>query len=304
LALVRETAKHFPVKLFYMTVSGNTLVGAANESGQIKLYAVDLNSGQMRQIGVSNPGVGTIRASERYVVWDRDEAEVFVYDSQANKETLVAPGRYPDVSGNIVVWIDTRNARPDDPSDIYGYDLSLRKEFPIVVRSGRQTQPKIAGQWVAYLDIVGDEDYRLRVHHLKTDEDFEIGTVPVFKPPSALVAAEYFALSSNRLAWISAQDIHTVHIYDLDARTDRALLKSETAFHNVLLDGDILLGDGGRIGYDLSRNVSFSVPHATGEWLGAGGSPILLSRNRLVWAMTKDGEEVQHLFTAQIVWDK
>jgi hypothetical protein len=303
LTLIEGVAPRSSGRLFSMALSGDTLVGATKESDQIKLYVIDLNSGQMRQIGTSNPGVAIMRTSGQYIVWNRDEAEILAYDLQANKEIYIAPGKYPDMSGRTVVWIDLRNVHQGDLADIYGYDLSLEQEFPVIVRPGRQTQPKIAGQWVAYLEIVGEMDYRLRVHHISTGEDFEIGAVPVFIPPSFLVAAQYFAISGNHLAWVSAQNSYEIHVYDLDTRTDRVILKSETSLHDILLDGDILLYDGGK-GYDLSLNVSFSIPPMGGEWLGAGGSPLLLSGDRLVWTVEKDTDQIRHLFTARIVRDK
>lgn len=304
LTLAEGAATRSSVHLFSMALSGDTLVGAANESGQIKLYVVDLDSGQMHQIGTSNPGVAIIRTSGQYIAWNRDEADILAYDLQANKEIYIAPGRYPDISGSVVVWIDLRNVHQGDLADIYGYDLNLGQEFPVVVRPGRQTQPKISGQWVAYLEIIKEMDYRLHVHHIQTGKDFEIGAVPVFLPPSSLVTAEYFALSGNRLAWVPAQNPSSVHLYDLTTHTDRIVIESERTFHDILLDGDILLCDGGRIGYDLSLNVSFSIPPMGEEWLGAGSSPLLLSGDRLVWTMEKDTDQIQHLFTARIIRDK
>ncbi len=297
----------YPLERFWsMALDGNTLVGMANESGQIKLYALDLKSGHIRQLGTSNPGVSAIHASGRYVVWNRDQTDVFAYDLQMDTETRIASGAYPDVSGSIIVWVDLRNLNQGDLADIYGYDLDLGQEFPIVARPGRQVQPKIANLWVAYLEIIGERDYRLRVHHIQTGEDFEVGAVPVFIPPSFLVAAQYFAISGNRLAWVPAQNPSSVHLYDLNTRTDRILLESESPYLDLRLDGDILVffHNDSLIGYDLVRDTSFSIPRVpSDEWLGASSS-LFLSEGRLVWALTRDTEQAQHLFEAWIVRDK
>jgi hypothetical protein len=151
LILVEEAATRSSVHLFSMALSGNTLVGATKESGQIKLYAINLNSGQMQQIGTSDPGVAIMHTSAQYAVWNRGVRDVFAYDLQTGKETHIALGAYPDVSGSIVVWVDWRNVEQGDSANIYGYDLKLGQEFPVVMRPGAQTQPKIVGQWIAYL---------------------------------------------------------------------------------------------------------------------------------------------------------
>lgn len=286
--------------LFRKALSGNILVGAANESGQIKLYAVDLNSGWIRQIGTSNPGVEVMRVSGRYVVWNRASVEeVFAYDLQANKETRIASGIYPDVSSNIVVWVDWRHVDQGDSTDIYGYDLTAGTEFSVITRPGTQTQPRISGAWVAYLEMVGETDYRLRAHHIQTGEDFEVGAVPVFIPPSTLVAAEYFAISGNRLAWIPAQDLGAIHVYDLNTRKDRVLPNPVLGFSRPMmlaLDGDILVyWDEQWIGYDLSRDVAFSVPVFPSDERRGGNPQLFVSGNRLVWILGSD------LFTAPIV---
>jgi beta propeller repeat protein len=59
----------------------------------------------------------------------------------------------PDVSGNIVVWTDSRND-PGDRSnlDIYGYDLSTHTEFPICAAPGSQESPAISGNIVVWED--------------------------------------------------------------------------------------------------------------------------------------------------------
>ncbi len=290
-----------PVGLFGTALSGNSLVGAAKESGQIKLYAVDLNNGQIRQIGTSDPGIAEMQVAGQYVVWNQGGTNnVFAYDLQKGQEIRIARGAYPGVSGSIVVWVDWRDVDQGDPANIYGYDLALGKEFSVVTRPGKQVSPKIADQWVAYLEIAGNEDYRLRAHHIQTGEDFEVGAVPVFVPPSDLVAAGYFAISDNRLAWVPAQDLGAVHIYDLTTRKERVLPNPVLGFsHPMLLalDSDILVyWDEQWIGYDLSRDVAFSIPQfPSDEWRGEGNTPPLLSESRVVWVLGSD------LFTAQIV---
>jgi beta propeller repeat protein len=53
-----------------------------------------------------------------------------------------------DVSGDIIVWSDTRNAT----SDIYGYDIAKGVEFPICTNAAAQSQPRISGDLVVWND--------------------------------------------------------------------------------------------------------------------------------------------------------
>ena len=66
----------------------------------------------------------------------------------------------PAIYGNIVVWQDYRNAKDanDYNADIYGYDLSAKKEFAITTAPGRQAKPTIAGNLVAWADYRNEPD--------------------------------------------------------------------------------------------------------------------------------------------------
>ena len=54
----------------------------------------------------------------------------------------------PDINGNIIVWQDNRN----NNWDIYGYNLTTRKEFQITDDSHDQTSPAISGNVVVWQD--------------------------------------------------------------------------------------------------------------------------------------------------------
>ncbi|MBN1806331.1 MAG: hypothetical protein JW837_13870 [Sedimentisphaerales bacterium] len=54
----------------------------------------------------------------------------------------------PDINGNIIVWQDDRN----NNWDIFGYNLTTRKEFQITDDSNDQTNPAISGNVVVWQD--------------------------------------------------------------------------------------------------------------------------------------------------------
>ena len=69
-----------------------------------------------------------------------------------------APGyQYqPAVSGQFVVWVDSRNdTSGNDETHIYAYDLSAGQEFPLVAADGWQASPAISGDLLAWEDARG-----------------------------------------------------------------------------------------------------------------------------------------------------
>ena len=54
----------------------------------------------------------------------------------------------PAISGDIVVWMDSRNGN----LDIYGYNLSTGEEFAICTDPGPQLMPAISGDIVVWAD--------------------------------------------------------------------------------------------------------------------------------------------------------
>ena len=54
----------------------------------------------------------------------------------------------PDIDRNIVVWQDNRNGN----WDIYGYNLTTRREFQITDNPHDQTNPAISGNTVVWED--------------------------------------------------------------------------------------------------------------------------------------------------------
>ncbi len=96
-----------------------------------------------------------------YASSGRDDNDIYGYDIAAKKTfpVIKAPGQQfaPSVYGNIVVWQDGRadpygHGGPLLASDIYGYDLNAKKEFPIIVGSAIHSSPKISGNTVVWVD--------------------------------------------------------------------------------------------------------------------------------------------------------
>jgi beta propeller repeat protein len=133
----------------------------------------------------------------------------------------------PSISGDMVVWQDWRN-QATSGLDIYGYDLTTGKEFPVVVKPGPDSAPRISGQWVVYLEPTtqGKDLADLHAHSLKTGEDFPIGIIPA---PNNASNGTYHAIDGDKVAWMKVTDAtwgqysSELHLYDLTSRTDRKL---------------------------------------------------------------------------------
>ncbi|MBN2294209.1 MAG: hypothetical protein JXM70_17410 [Pirellulales bacterium] len=77
---------------------------------------------------------------------DRSDPRVFVTIPVAQS---AFSEKAPDVSGHIVVWQDNRSGN----WDIYGYNLTTRKEFRITDNAADQTNPAISGDTVVWQDM-------------------------------------------------------------------------------------------------------------------------------------------------------
>ena len=95
------------------------------------------------------------------MVWETQTTQgidLFGYDLSTNTKFVVAqdPGdqEQPSVSGNLVVWEDTRNSN-NKQHDIYGFDLTAHHEFIISSHGGDEVTPKVSGEIVVWADYIG-----------------------------------------------------------------------------------------------------------------------------------------------------
>ena len=105
-------------------VWGNTVVWADNYFGDMDIYAADLSA--TLDAGTSDPN---------------NPVEFAITTSEAEQTN-------PDIDRNIVVWQDNRNG----DWDIYGYNLTTRREFQITNNPYDQTNPAVSGNTVVWED--------------------------------------------------------------------------------------------------------------------------------------------------------
>jgi len=81
----------------------------------------------------------------------------------------------PTISGDIVVWMDTRNGEAN--RDIYGFDLSTYTEFPISTNKWTELYPAISGNFVVWQDN-RNGNWDIFGYDLSTKTEFAIATGP------------------------------------------------------------------------------------------------------------------------------
>jgi hypothetical protein len=231
--------------------------------------------------------------SERWVVGLEDKAtkdgqpsyQLRVHDRQQNKELpmdgLAQANRgYLDLSGSIAIWSDWRNRQSEGRIDIYGYDLDKGIEFPVVQRSGSHIFPHISGVWVIYLEVPAKYEAHLRAVNLKTQEDFEIGTV---RHPDDASTGHFHAIGGNQVAWTHCETAFgcAVHLYDLNTRTDRTLMDGGW-WINQVTDEFLLYGGGNPYIYDLKHNVKIGVINGLP---GQGVERVFMTDRRIIWSL-------------------
>ncbi|MFN8522438.1 MAG: hypothetical protein U0821_04955 [Chloroflexota bacterium] len=128
------------------------------DSRDSSIWYRDLKSGALRRIeGVAGfePAVSGDKIVFR--TGPRDDPEngnIHVFDRSTGAvsgglaTTLEGKRGRPRISGNLVVWWDTRNGQ----GDIYGYDLSTSTEFRVSTGDADQREPDINGNVVVWAE--------------------------------------------------------------------------------------------------------------------------------------------------------
>jgi beta propeller repeat protein len=118
---------------------------------------------------------------------DIDESSgIYGYDIDARREVAIcsAPGSQwaPRIEGGIVAWQDDRNGTWQYPegssnSDIYAYDVTVGREFPVCTASGNQWSPAVSSDLIVWVDYrKGNAD--IFAYDLTTKREFPVCTAP------------------------------------------------------------------------------------------------------------------------------
>lgn len=174
--------------------------------------------------------------------------------------------RCPDISGDIVVWEDYRDApaTSNDPlsyGDIYGYNLATKTEFPICTAPGNQYQPAIWGDWVVWTDAGADwSACRIEGKNIRTGETFTVASTGGHRQDYPRVADGIVVFQ----VYSSSSDMD-VYAYDLTSHRTYPVAATSAYESSGDVGGGVVawLGDsGGRhtiTGYDVYSGSPFTI---------------------------------------------
>ena len=113
------------------------------------------NTGTHKRVPLA--GGQNLEISGTRICYERN-ARIYVYDFVTKKEKAVSPkngsARDCDISGKVVIWQEYRNGH----NDIYGYNLTTRKETRLTTDTALRTAfggPKVSGSHVVWSDSMG-----------------------------------------------------------------------------------------------------------------------------------------------------
>ena len=200
--------------------------------------------------------------------------------------TAAGDQRFAAVSGDIVVWEDSRNGT--DNLDIYGYDLATKTQFPICTAAGSQGWPRISGDIVVWHDYrSGADNPDIYGYDLATKTEFPICTVAGREVEPAI--------SGDTVVWahsLSSMDYPDIYGYDLATKTQFPICTAAGLQGLPAISGDIVVWEDWRnivddapppanvdiYGYDLVTKTEF--PIGTGP--GWQGNPAI-SGDTVAW---------------------
>ena len=196
----------------------------------------------------------------------------------------------PEIAGSMVVWTDNRNGN----LDIYGRDLSTRKDYAVCANKEQQDNPsvtrRVIGGKIHYVAVWVDK----RNHPSGESSDIygrDITTGARFKVAGGATIKWYPEIADHWVVWLEADDVagpYRVKARDLDANKTYTVATS-SVLSSVSVDSRELgsrtvytavytSGKGNISGRNLPAGDPFTVSQRnTFEWMPD------ISHHRVVW---------------------
>lgn len=200
-----------------------------------------------------------------FTPWSSADSSAFPIFTEPNLTMDLA------ISGDIIVWTDSRNGN----CDIYAYDLKHDMEFPIYIGPGDQSGPAISGNTVVWID----DSYDMDVF------GYDLNTQIVF-PVCTSAGWQYtVAISGDTVVWTDNRNGNEdVYGYDLSTQAEFPICVQPGNQSGCSIDGDTVVwadnrdGNYNVYGYRLSTQTEFPICTEPGDQF----SPII-SQNIIVW---------------------
>ena len=240
-------------------------------------------------ICISPSGHHNPQISGSIVVWYDDRNgnwDIYAFDLSQNSEFAICinEAKQEDVaiSGNIIIWIDHRNGL--SIYDIYGHDLSTKREFHITnIRqpTGPWRGPNIDGDFIVWEDDLKGYwekyGYDIRGYNLATGTQF-----PICANPSQQACPK---VSGDIVVWTDERNGNgDIYGYNLSTKTEFPICTNEAyqgwadICGNIVVWHDARNGNYDIYGYDLSTGTEFPICTELHEQ-----AKPLVSGTRVVW---------------------
>lgn len=285
------------------------------EDDTISLVLLNLNTEKFGVItSVVHSHVDILHLSDKYLLWstrqvNKQDTNFYLYSFDTKDTTLLLGGiKKPfGLYGSNVIWHRYEKTSTGDQVDIWGYNVETHEEFQIIQRPANQVGVGLAKDWVVYFDALDNNELgtSLNVFNINTQQDINIGYLD-----NPLDYPLRYAVSDSWIGW--ARDAE-LHFYNLE--TKQSHIVKVTACPSPLMpwnsigyldiSGNLaVLSCGQKMGYDITRDVFFSLPvqPTSNQSLLAWD----LSADRLVW-MTDNGMAnltEREMYVAQIEYEK
>lgn len=224
--------------------------------------------------------------------------DTLVVNTDGTSNSIIGTSRVA-VSGDKMVWEDTRNSTTAGNSDIYMLDLSTNTETQITTDSNDQVDPDISGNRIVWTDTRYG-GYTVFMYDLTTSTELQIA-------PSSTGTRNPPAIDDHLIVWeqvtteqgnIANSDIY---VYDIDTH-DYTQLTSNTAEQNSpdvsgskVVWVDHRNGNGDIYMYDTATGVEVPICTNTSEQ-----AEPRISGNRVVWTDYRNGASNPDIYMAAI----
>lgn len=253
-----------------------TTVAWIDDDGQVQQY--NIVNGETQQVTQQSAERFNLVGNDQWLVWQDkrhetgDEnyyaADIYAFNLISGEEIPVAVAdgvqQQPALSGEMVVWADNRNSPvrgellegcgncPDNPFDIYSYNLHTGETAVLIADGNHNAQPVIDGNQVAWITVgAGIKVLNLRTGAVETAVPYQEGMVQPY-------------LFANQLRYAIKQDCDVImmdetgqeipadpgaFIFDLASRQTIRLTtyKEPLVLHNR---ANVVIGEGCMTGFD------------------------------------------------------
>ncbi len=253
------------------------------------------------------------------VVWAQKENDYYdlkLYDLKTNQESKISTAetdsssqRYPAISGNKVVFFDSKGTAADTDKDkwpIYLYDMDTGKETLIAAETGgSRTYLSISGNKIIWLEYWGEESGKIYLYDIDTAAE-KVITAEGARPGKPVISGTKIVWQDNRN--YSSDSFYDIFLYDLDTEKEEKVSpnginapSAPSIYENKIAYLDYRNGHSDIYLYDLdSKEEKRITPDTAKPWYCAisGSKVVYLDEredNSNVYSYDLDGAEEKAL---------